>query len=530
MSWLDSLWSSKDQPPVSTKEVSLAELEANYELVDFIDEQGKQFAIVTSRVDTREIGSTSASPWTSFTRQEYNPALVGLKGYEIFDKMRKSDGTVRGTLRAIKTPALAGRWFIEAADDTDEQRDIADFVWKNLTEWMSISFIQVLTESLLMLDFGNFMFEPVWDERTIDGKRRIVLSKLAPRHPMDVKQWKFDHNGGPMGVEMFNPFDTSLSDDVFIPIDKLLVFSFDREAGNIEGISVLRSAYKHWYFKESLYKIDAIQKERHGIGIPVIKLPLGFKDADKTAAENLGRNIRTNERAHIVLPPGWDIMMLKLEGNPVDALDSVEHHNAAIRENILVNFIGEGARDEDLVMFYKASRFVADIVAETFNLYLIPKIVAPNFGVQDCYPKLKVRRIGESADWRTLSFALRNLIGAGVIQPDDVLEANMREQMDLPMADPSTTREIATPQNPYDDEFDNEDDGKPDKESPSSEDDPIHNTNNPNYNRNKRRVRARKQNMNKNQVGLPRQTTLKNARNSFGLPRGNGGRDSSGGK
>jgi hypothetical protein len=535
---LTDLWSSKGEPPASMSEISLEEFDQKYDLVELVDSSGAAFAIVTEKggaklaeTDLRELGSTSASPWTSFRRSEYNPALAGLKGYEKFDVMRKSDGTVRGTLRSIKTPALAGRWFIEAAEDTDEAREQAEWVWKNLTEWMSISWMQVLTEALLMLDFGNFMFEDVWEERYIDGKRRIVLQKLAPRHPMDVKEWKFDRNGGPSHVVMFNPFDHTLAEDIVIEINKLLVFSFDREAGNIEGISVLRSAYKHWYFKESLYKIDAIQKERHGIGIPVIKLPMGFKPADKVAAENLGRNIRTNERAHIVLPPGWEVSMLKLEGNPVDALKSVEHHNAAIRENILVNFIGEHARNEDLVMFYKASRFVADIVAETFNLYLIPKMVAPNFGVQECYPKLKVRRIGEVADWRTLSFAVRNFIGAGVIIPDDELEANIRDELDLPIADPSTARLIATPQNPYDDE-----EGDEEEEDEDAVDDRVgegdsetHNTNNPNYNRRTRgRKRGKKQNMNKNQVGLPRQTPVGKQKNAFGLPRGNAGRDGGG--
>jgi hypothetical protein len=295
---------------------------------------------------------------------------------------------------------------------------------------------------------------------------------------------------------------------------------------------VLRSAYKHWYYKEQLYKIDAIQKERHGIGIPVIKLPMGFKPEDKTSAENLGRNIRTNERAHIVLPPNWDVFMLKLEGNPMDCLKSVEHHNAAIRENILVNFIGEHARNEDLVMFYKASRFVADIVAETVNLYLIPKMVAPNFGVQDCYPKLKVRRIGEVADWRTLSFAVRNFIGAGVIIPDAVLEANIRDELDLPAADPDSARLIATPQNPYDinEDIDDEDSTDEDVDQRVGEgdsEDPIRNRNNPNYNRKSRRKKGLT-NMNKNQVGLPRQTPVGRQRNTFGLPRNNAGRDGGG--
>lgn len=537
---LSDLWSRKGPARESNREVSLDALLEKYDVQLVEDTPGMEFAIVTEKRNRNmhEIGTTSPSPFTSFTRQEYNPLLQGLRGLEIYDKMRKSDGTVRGTLRSIKTPALSGRWFVEACkSDNEVEQELykqqAEWVWRNLTELMSISFPQVLTEALLMADFGYYMFEKVWDIRVVDGELRTVLTKLGPRHPMDVKDWKFDSHGGPKRVIMYAPVSPQNAlGETTIEIEKLLAFSFDREAGNIEGISVLRSAYKHWYFKEQLYKIDAIQKERHGIGIPVIKLPMGFKDEDKAAAENLGRNIRTNERAHIVLPPSWEIFMLKLEGNPVNALESIEHHNAAIRENILVNFVVEGAREEDLTMFLKASRFVADIVAETFNQYLIPQMVTYNWPLTERYPKLRVRRIGESADWRTLSFALRNLIGAGVIIPDETLEANLREEMDLPPLDKESARLIATPQNPYDinEDIDDEDVefGNQNIGEDSTEDD-IHNNQNPNYNRKTRGRRRRGVKQSGMNAGLPRQTPPGQQKNAFGLPRRNNGTDRSGG-
>ena len=265
---------------------------------------------------------------------------------------------------------------------------------------------------------------------------------------MDVKEWEFDKNGGPKGVWVYVDEDGKYGyDERFIPIDKLLVFTFDREAGDIMGISVLRSAYKHWYYKEQLYKIDAIQKERHGIGVPVIQLPVGFKEEDRRLAEDMGRNLRTNERAHIVLPPNWSLVFAKLEGNPVNAMESIEHHNAQIRENILATFLGESSatKEEDQTMFLKATRFVADVVCETFNVYGIPKLMKYNFE-RTGTPRLKARRIGEQADWRTISFALRNLAGAGFLRPDDRLEDWLRDEMDLPRADIATTRVVNTPQ------------------------------------------------------------------------------------
>jgi hypothetical protein len=298
-----------------------------------------------------------------------------------------------------------------------------------------------------MLDFGYYMFEKVWEERKIQGQTRMVWKKLAPRHPMDVLEWVFDDNGGPNAVKMINP-DTFDPEPIVIPIEKLLVFSFDKEGGNIEGMSILRSSYKHWYYKDKLYMIDAIQKERHGIGVPVIKLPMGFSKTDKLDADQLGRNLRTNERAHVVLPPNWELLFAKLEGQPVNAMESIEHHDKQIQKNALVAFMDGNAKEEDQTMFLKATRFIADIVAGTFNSYAIPQLIDYNFVRGEKYPKLKARRIGEQADWRTMSFAVRNLIGAGVIIPDDKLEESLREEMDLPKADVATQRVVATPQAP----------------------------------------------------------------------------------
>jgi len=390
-----------------------------------------------------EIGSSSPSPFTTFARMEYNRSLQGLIGLQKYDQMRRSDGTVRGTLRKVKTPVLAGRYYVEPylkmGNDTPTTIDqnVSSFVQCSLFDWMSTPWMQTLTEALLMCDFGYYMFEKVWEPRIVDGQERIVLKKLAPRHPMDVKEWYFDANGGPAAVAFFNNVNDVLGEDIIIPIDKLLVFTFDKEAGNIEGISVLRSAYKHWYYKDMLYKIDAIQKERHGIGVPVIKLPPGFSDSDKLAAENLGRNLRTNERAHIVLPPNWEVLFAELSGSPVDCLKSIEHHNQEIEKNIVHD--SSNADDDKQTMFLKATRFIAQIVVDAINEYLIPQIVDYNFA-RAGYPKLCVRQIGEQADQRTWSFSIRNLVGANIIQPDDKLESYAREIMDLPAKDPTTTR------------------------------------------------------------------------------------------
>jgi len=439
--------------------ISVTELVERYEIVEVVENDGEPFIVVADRsvdgvrkfaeVDApnyTELGSSSPSPFTSMTRVEYNRDLLGYRGLETYDKMRRSNGKVRGALRLLKTPVLAARWFVEPASDSDEDKKIAEFVWSCYEDYPTYSMMQTLTETLLMVDFGYYMFEKVWTPMKIEGKERIVIKKFAPRHPMDVKKWVFDNNGGPKEVVFYPPAEWDRNVDITIPIEKLLVFTLDMEAGNIQGISALRAMYMHWYYIQQLYKIDAIQKERHGIGVPMIKLPVGFTATDKATANNLGRNLRTNERAHVVVPPNWEVCFLKLEGNVVDALKSVEHHN----DMILASILGEDISNSDQqIIFLKATRYIADIICSVHNKHFIPELVRLNFGKDITkFPKLKARRIGEYEDWRQMSFALRNMIGARVIEPDDPLEASMRDEMDLPIKDPDTVRQVETPQAP----------------------------------------------------------------------------------
>lgn len=399
----------------------------------------------------QELAYASPSPFTSWLRLEHVPELRDQRGLQTYYRMKRGDGAVRGALRLLKTPIVGAHWYVEPATNSTRDVNVAKFIEDNLVNGLNVSWSTLLTDILLMCEYGHMIFEKVF-EFGPDGKVR--WKKLAPRHPLDVMRWYWDAQGGPNGIEMFPfmpyesapgvPQSTGATEAPYITIDKLLVFSFEAESGDLTGTSTLRSAYKHWYYKESLYKIDAIQKERHGIGIPVIKLPPNFSQQDKSYAEDLGRNLRTNERAHVVLPPFWELLFADLQGNPVDCLKSIDHHNKMIGVNIVAPFMETGGKDTDQSMFLKSTRHIAEGVCDIFNAHAIPQLVDYNWS-RVGYPMLRARRIGEWEDLRVLSFALRNLIGAGVIIPDDPLEAEMRKEFDLPIADPATARQINKP-------------------------------------------------------------------------------------
>jgi hypothetical protein len=398
-----------------------------------------------------ELGHSGMTAYGSMARYEYNNDLRGQLGLRIYDKMRRNDSQVKTSLNLVKTPVYSATWYMDPASPNKRDVKIAAELWKNLTKQLSVSFTTLLLEALSCIDFGWYAFEPVYQR--YEGK--VLFKKFAPRHPLDCVEWHYaGSDGGPVGCSFQAGDDPAPK---FIPMKslngqtRLIVFTMDKEGGDMQGISRLRPAYKNWYYKENLLRVDAIQKERHGIGIPVVTLPAGAPPADKAAANELGRNIRTNEKAHITLPPLWEIHMLKMEGQMVDVLKSVEYHDRMIARNVIAPFAfsEQGTTSaETQELFLKGARFIADIIRDVFNKWAIPDWVRFNYGPNVELPELKVRRIGDTVDWRTISFALRNLIGANIIQPDDGLEVYMRNEMDLPALDPATIREVQKPQVP----------------------------------------------------------------------------------
>lgn len=399
-----------------------------------------------------EVGVTSVNP----ALIEYVPELrTRMTATRTYDMMIRNDAQVRATLRATKIPILGGQWFIEPFDQSNEAKDIAEFVEDNLMLNYNMSWTSFLEEVLRMEDYGCSIFEKVWEYAdwtprsgsSRKPRRMLMLRKLAPRSPFTIKEFVYDVNGGPNGIVQILPAtgDTrasiSTGREVNIPIEKLVIFTYDKVGGNLEGQSLLRTAYKHWYYKEKLYKIDAIQKERHGLGVPDIGLPPGYTDNDKAFAAELGRNIRTNDKAYIVRPPGWEVGFAEVKGNLVNALESAQEHDLMLARNVLVQFINAGAgasggaaRSSTATMadlFLKSLRHLANLTVDTLNLYCVRQLVNLNFNTRK-YPTVGVRQLGDTKDLQTLSAALLNAQTAGLITGDSETEDWLRDQFGMP--------------------------------------------------------------------------------------------------
>lgn len=395
-------------------------------------------AVVAPSLDY-ELGDTGTTMYNGMiSGEEYNGDLTGTSKYLVFDKMRKGDATIAAVTKVLKLPLLSANWYVEPAGEEAVQKEQAEFIEHNLKEAMSTTWNDFLRESLLMLDYGVFIFEKVFTNIEYNGKTYIGWKKFASRHPRTVQKWKMK-DGKTDGITQ----TSQTKGEIEIPMEKLLIFTNEKEGDNWEGISILRPAYKPWFFKETFEQIDAMAFERQGLGVPYCKLPQGYKPEDKSAAVAIVKNMRANEKAYVVIPDGYEVGFLDMGAGKVrDPKSSIEHHNRQIVLSVLAQFLMLGATGtggsyalskDQSDFFYDSLQAVANNVRDVVNKYAIKQLVDINWPGTKEYPKLKVDAIG-AIDKQSFATAVNTLVGAKVISPDEDLEKFIRKEMDLPEA------------------------------------------------------------------------------------------------
>lgn len=390
----------------------------------------------------KELGSARSYPIRDLVPQLAN-RQTALKTYNM---MARTDAVTSVSLRAGKIPVQSADIYIDPVGEDDQADVIRQFVEDNLFNNITTPFSYVVTKILRMFQDGATVLNPVYtagvwapNKARANRKNHTMLSKLAYRPAITIDRIEYDNDGGPQIIHHNALRADGRTEQVPIPIDQAIIFQFG-DADDYLGDSVLRSAYPHWYYKTYLYKIDAIQKERHGIGVPKGKLPPGAKKEDKEILKELLANLRTNEQAEMVLPAGYEVEFAKLEGQLVNVLESANHHDVLIMLNIFAEFMmlglessggGRATSGAQTDVYYKSAWFTAQSICDCFNMFLIPKLVLYNFET-DVFPQMKVRNIGQSRDLQQLSAALANLRRANLITGDIETENWTRNQFDMP--------------------------------------------------------------------------------------------------
>lgn len=387
---------------------------------------------------------------------EINPDLAFPNSIPVFDEMRRTNGQVGSTLRAMTMPIISARWDLL----TDGIRpEVADMVRAEVgltavgeatarRRRQGIMFKSHLKDALLCLPFGFMPFEQVYEPgppmpgQESSGLSTVLhLRKLAPRLPRTITNIHVGRDGGLAGVSQA-PLEGDK--DVFIPVEQLVMYTLEKEGADWSGTSILRTAYKHHMINNKLHVLAAQIVERNGMGFP--DLEYDPKSLPKDEADALVSNIRAGAKAGMSRPVGTNFKLIGVTGTTVDPLPLIQHHDQMTSKSMLAMFLDlghdAGARslgETFLQVFNDSLQAVADMFAETFTEHVIRDLVELNFGPEEPYPTLTPGDL--SANKAITSTALKELIDAGAIQPDAPLEAQQRAQNGLPPLDPATVRE-----------------------------------------------------------------------------------------
>ena len=404
---------------------------------------------------------------------DYNPQLQGVEGIRIYDEMRKSDGTIKAAIQACTLPIRRVKWFINPATDSEEDKQIAEICEHAIFDWLDgQTFHDVIRHALLMVPLGVMVLEKVYMMKEWEGKTYIVPQKLAPRMPKSFLRWELDDRT--FGVIQIR------QDGVLAQIagSKLLVFVNDREGDNWWGSSILRSAYKHWYIKNTFYKIDAIAFERQGLGVPFFKVPQGVTESDTNKALTALKNLRANENAALIIPAGYEAGFLDMGSNTTrDPEKSINHHNKEILQSVLAQFLelgqnsstgGSRALSSDHSdLFLKSIESIAVTIRDVLNNDLMKELVDMNFNNVKVYPKLDFSPV-DKVDIGLFGEAYSKLMSAGALTHTDEDEQYIRGLFGLPPREQKDIDEEGSSTNEEEDNADIEPVEKP-KQSPKVE-------------------------------------------------------------
>jgi hypothetical protein len=381
---------------------------------------------------TVEYGQGGVTYFDGFiSNDEFNTKLTFPNGVLTYDKMRRTDAQVQALLYAVTLPILSADWEIEG--DDEEQKEFVRVNCFEKTNWSE--FLKHITTSLWA---GFSWAEKVYEVETYKGEEKMMLKKLAARLATSVERWETDDQEELQNiVQQIDNGKGDASKEVPIPYpSKAVLFSFQKEANNYEGQSILRSAYKHWFIKDQIYHIDAIRIERFALGMPHIKLPEDFDNEGLNSLIEMGKNWKAGSQSYIITPAGVDIeIMTVAQGSVLDVLPTINHHNEEIGKSGLAQFInfgrggnralGETAQE----FFFDALKNVAQWISTEYTNQVIKPLLRLNYA-NPSNAHMRASNIGAVALPQLIRF-LRE-VGEVFVQPDKAIEDKLRDQFGLP--------------------------------------------------------------------------------------------------
>lgn len=412
----------------------------------------------------RQIGTTGLQIYDGFVQQDFLPDLKHQhNAYRIYREMSDNDPTIGAMLYVIEQLIQNVSMEIMPADTSSEAKETAEFVESCLHD-MEHPWPHVLSEILTMLPFGfawmevvlkkrdGFSRNPKTDSQHNDGK--FGWRKIALRSQESTWRWIVSEEGDIMALQQ-QPAPSY--ETITIPFNKSLLFRYKPTLNNPEGRSILRNAFRPWFFKKRFEEIEGIAVERELTGLPVLIPGEGIdlwnpNDQNATTlrqrAEDLVRNIRADQHQGVVIPNGWELQLLSATGSRlINTTEIIQRLDQRIAVTVLADMLLIG---QDRVgsfalvsakqrLFSAALSGIAQSIADTFNRHAIPRLLRAN-GMSTENPPFMSFGPVEDVDFKSLAEYINKLVASNALTPDEPLEGYLRQVANFPKEDPESAR------------------------------------------------------------------------------------------
>lgn len=349
-------------------------------------------------VNFKQLGSTGLRRHGPYIYEEFLPELRWPRAGRIYQEMADNDPVIGAILYLAEMLVRGTTWDVSPAGDTPEDIEAATFL-KSCMDDMEMSWANVISEILSMFTYGFSFHEIIYKVRRGPDERnpkyrsqysdgRIGWRAMPVRSQTSMDEWIFNEDNELTAFVQVAEPDYKR---VIIPMSKGLLFRTRVSRDNPEGKSLLRNAYRPWFFKKHFEEIEGIGIERDLAGFPVLTAPENldlWNDDDpqmvalRARAEDLVSSVRRDSEEGILLPHGWKLELLTSgSSRQIDIGSTIDRYDNRIAITMLSDIILLGNKSGSFALAdTKQSMLAASLqaqvnnIADVFNSRAVPQL------------------------------------------------------------------------------------------------------------------------------------------------------------
>lgn len=403
------------------------------------------------------------------SQEEWHPNLKGPKGAKIYEEMRDNDAVIGAVLYTIESYLRKAEWDVAPANDSPEALKEAEFL-RSCMHDMEVPWQDFISDVLSFLAYGYSLHEIVYKIRVGPQEtnprfrsdhtdHRVGWRALALRPQATIDRWEIEPVGGEILGAYQCPPNGGLHSEVYLPMNRCVLFRTRPYKNNPEGRSILRNAYRSWYLKKKLEEIEAIGLARDLNGLVVMQVPPQIMSPNASAAHKATRaameeavsKIHRDELEGLVIPSehepgesatatGYKLSLLSTSGGKqVSADPIIRRYDARIAMSMAAEFLILGTEKqgsfalgaEKSANFLRSLYWYGNTIAATLNKTAIKALYDANNVPIEHRARILPGEL-ESPDLMGLGQFLSACATNGMLHPTPAVEERVREIAGLP--------------------------------------------------------------------------------------------------